>query len=326
MKKLTSSKQFFSKHRESPSFSAVIMVAVFFLINCVVTRNFLSFDYIISLFGNNTPLILISLGVAVVILSGGIDISQGSLVTVLNVIFVTMTVKNGVDYRLSTLLILLLGILIGAVNGVVVSICKVPALLATFSMTFVLDGLSYWIMPKPVSGMPRELVSWYHGQICGIPTPVFILIISVLICILVKRTAIMTWIFAVGNSRENAFVSGIPVNFTQIFSYMFAGMMGAIAAFAMTSNTGSADALLAQGMSLQAVSACVIGGLSMNGGQGSLSGAFLGAIYLFLTSTIVYSLKVDVFYQDLIKAVIILAGVICSVLINRVLAKEVKGI
>ena len=136
----------------------------------------------------------------------------------------------------------------------------------------------------------------------------------------------MTWIFAIGNSRENAFVSGIPVNFTQIFSYMFAGMMGAVAAFAMTANTGSADALLAQGMSLQAVSACVIGGLSMNGGRGSLTGAFLGAIYLFLTSTIVYSLKVDVFYQDLIEAIIILTGVICSVLINRAFTKEVKEI
>ena len=103
-------------------------------------------------------------------------------------------------------------------------------------------------------------------------------------------------------------------------------MMGAVAAFAMTANTGSADALLAQGMSLQAVSACVIGGLSMNGGRGSLTGAFLGAIYLFLTSTIVYSLKVDVFYQDLIEAIIILTGVICSVLINRAFTKEVKEI
>ena len=326
MKKLTLNKQGFVKCREWPFFSALIMVVVFFLINCFVTRNFLTFDYIVSLFGNNTPLILISLGVAVVILGGGIDISQGSLITVLNVVFVTMTVKLGIDYRLSALMILFIGILIGAINGIVVSICKVPALLATFSMTFVLDGLAYWIMPKPMSGMPKVLVSWYHGLIFGIPTPIFILLLSVIICLVVKRTPIMTWIFAIGNSRENAFVSGIPVNFTQIFSYMFAGMMGAVAAFAMTANTGSADALLAQGMSLQAVSACVIGGLSMDGGRGSLTGAFLGAIYLFLTSTIVYSLKVDVFYQDLIEAIIILTGVICSVLINRAFTKEVKEI
>ncbi len=326
MRILIFGKKAFKKFREWPAFSALIMVTLFFLINCFVTRNFLTFDYLISLFGNNTPLILISLGVAVVILGGGIDISQGSLITVLNVFFVTITVSSGLDYRLSAVLMLLMGAVIGAINGIVVSLCKVPALLATFSMTFILDGISYWIMPSPMSGMPKELVSWYHGSILGVPTPIVILFISIVMCLFIKRTPIMTWILSVGNSRENAFVSGIPVCITQIFSYMFAGLMGAIAAFSMTANTGSADALLAQGMSLQAVSACVIGGLSMNGGRGSLSGAVLGAIYLFLTSTIVYSLKVDVFYQDLIEAVIILAGVICSVLISRILAKEVKEV
>ncbi len=326
MKRKNLVKEILINFKNWPAFSALIMVAVFFLINCFLTKNFFTFDYLISLFGNNTPLILISLGVAVVILGGGIDISLGSVITVLNVFFVTLTVRLNIDYRVSTAIIIIAGLFIGTINGVVVSVCKVPALLATFSMTFVLDGISYWIMPTPTSGMPKELVSWYHGLILGIPTPIIILLGSILLCLLIKRTPLMIWIMAVGNNRENAFVSGIPVNFTQIFSYMFAGLMGAIAAFSMTSNTGSADALLAQGMSLQAVSACVIGGLSMNGGQGSLSGAFLGAIYLFLTSAIVYSLKVDVFYQDLIKAIIILAGVICSVLITRAFAKEGKEI
>lgn len=148
MKKQTLNKQGFVKCREWPFFSALIMVVVFFLINCFVTRNFLTFDYIVSLFGNNTPLILISLGVAVVILGGGIDISQGSLITVLNVVFVTMTVKLGIDYRLSALMILFIGILIGAINGIVVSICKVPALLATFSMTFVLEDSHIGLCPS----------------------------------------------------------------------------------------------------------------------------------------------------------------------------------
>ena len=313
-----------SKWREFSFLPAMMMMILFFLINCVITRNFLSISYLLSLLSNNMPLILISLGVAVVILGGGIDIAQGSVITVLNVFFVTFVVDKGVDFKIAAVLIILLGALIGAVNGIVISVFKVPALLATFSMTFVLDGISYWVMPTPKGGMPRELVSWYHGSVLGAPTPIFIMIIAVAVWIVIKRTPIGAWILAFGNNSSSAYVSGIPVHFTQIFTYMFAGVLGSVAAFAMTSNTGSADALLAQGMSLQAVAACVIGGLSLNGGKGSLTGAFMGAVFLFLTSTMVYSLKVNIVYQDLIKAVIILAGVIGSVLINRMIAKQRK--
>lgn len=301
---------------------AMMMMVVFFIINCVITRNFLSFSYLLSLVSNNTPLILISLGVAVVILGGGIDIAQGSLITVLNVLFVTTVVELGMNYKIASILIIVLGGFIGMINGIIISVFKVPALLATFSMTFVLDGISYWVMPTPRGGMPGELVAWYHGTILSVPAPIIITIAVIVIWILVNKTPIGTWIMAFGNNSGSAYVSGIPVHFTQIFTYMFAGLLGGIAAFAMTSNTGSGDALLAQGMSLQAVAACVIGGLSLNGGKGSLTGAFMGAVFLFLTSTMVYSLKVNIIYQDLIEAVIILAGVIGSVLINRAISRE----
>ena len=300
---------------------ALMMMVLFFIINCIITKNFLSFSYLISLVGNNAPLILISLGVAVVILGGGIDIAQGSLITVLNVIFVTLAAVQGMDFRAAAVLIIMMGMAVGAINGIIISVFKVPALLATFSMTFVLDGLSYWIMPMPQGGMPGELVAWYHSKFLSVPMPVIILFITVFLWILIKKSPIGTWILAFGNHSGSAYVSGVPVHFTQIFTYMFAGLLGGIAAFAMTSNTGSGDALLAQGMSLQAVAACVIGGLSLNGGRGSLAGAFMGAVFLFLTSTMVYSLKVNIIYQDLIEAVIILVGVIGSVLINRAMAQ-----
>lgn len=309
-----------NKWRELSFLPAMMMMMIFFIINCFITKNFLSLSYILSLFSNNAPLILISLGVAVVILSGGIDIAQGSIITVLNVMFVTLVVDNGMNYKIAAVLIIGGGMLIGITNGIIISVFKVPALLATFSMTFVLNGIAYWVMPTPKGGMPTDLVAWYHGSVLAVPTPIFIIIMAVVLWGIIKKTPMGTWILAFGNSNESAYVSGIPVRFTQIFVYMFAGIMGGAASFAMTSNIGSGDALLAQGMSLQAVSACVIGGLSLNGGKGSLAGAFMGAVFLFLTSTMVYSLKVDIFYQDLIKAVIILLGVIGTVLINRLIA------
>ena len=247
----------------------------------------------------------------------GIDIAQGSVITVLNVIFVTLVVNKGMDYRISALLIIGGGLLIGIINGIIISLFKVPALLATFSMTFVLNGLSYWIMPSPEGGMPSELVNWYHGSLLSVPTPIVITAAAVILWLIVKRTPLGTWILAFGNDSGNAFASGLPTHFIQIFAYMFAGLLGGIAAFSMTSNTGFRRCAACSGNVSQAVAACVIGGLSLNGGKGSLAGAFMGAVFLFLTSTIVYSLKVDIFYQDLIEAVITLAGVIGSVLINH---------
>jgi ribose transport system permease protein len=291
-----------------------------------MTTNFFEPSHLLSIFINNTPLILISIGVSVVILSGGIDISLGAVITILNVLFVIFVVDLQINFILAAILVILIGALIGLVNGVVTSVFKVPPLLSTFAMTTILSGIAYWILPIPKGGMPQELVSWYHGNMLGfIPTPIFILIIVVAAWLVIKKSPLGTWIYAIGNSESNAFVSGIPVRFTQVFAYSFAGLLGGVAALSLTANIGAADALVAQSLSMKAVSACVIGGLSLQGGKGGISGAFMGAVFLCLVTIMVYSTKTQPFYQDLIEAVIILAGVIGTVIINNVMTAGKKN-
>lgn len=308
--------------RRNQSFLPVlVLLAVFVAINAVITRNFISTGYAVSIFINNTPLILVTIGVAVVIIGGGIDISQGAVVTILNVLFVTFVVGMKMNTVLAGFLIILLGVAIGVINGVITAIAQVPPLLSTFAMTSVLSGISYWVMPVPKSGMPDALVDWYHGGFAGIPTPVLLIALVIACWLVVKKTSLGLWLYAFGNNNANAYVSGIPVRFTQIFTYAFAGFMGGVAALTLTANTGSGDALIALSMSLQTVAACVIGGISLKGGKGGIGGAVMGSIFLCLVTITVFSTKIQPFYQNLAVGAIMLLGMVGVVTFNRYMSR-----
>ena len=303
-------------------FPVLFLLIVFAAINGSITNNFFTVSYMKSFFSSNLPLILLTIGVAMVIIGGGIDISLGSLATVINALCIILVVDFECNVFLAMPIVLLISVLCGIINGCVISMINVPPLLATFALTSIYDGIALWIMPKPRSGIPYGFVSWYNDAAGLVPNSIWILLGAVVIWLVITKLPLKLQLYSLGYNRLNSYASGVPVIRTQIFTYAFAGFMAGLAGICISFSIGSADPLIGQPMSMQSVAACAIGGISLDGGKGGIVGAVLGSIFLSMVTVTVFALKISSFDQDIVEGTIILAGVIGSVLINRAISRK----
>lgn len=303
-------------------FPVLFLLIVFAGINGSITNNFFTVSYMKSFFSSNLPLILLTIGVAMVIIGGGIDISLGSLATVINALCIILVVDFECNVFLAMPIVLLISVLCGIINGCVISMINVPPLLATFALTSIYDGIALWIMPKPRSGIPYGFVSWYNDSAGLVPNSIWILLGAVVIWLVITKLPLKLQLYSLGYNRLNSYASGVPVIRTQIFTYAFAGFMAGLAGICISFSIGSADPLIGQPMSMQSVAACAIGGISLDGGKGGIVGAVLGSIFLSMVTVTVFALKISSFDQDIVEGTIILAGVIGSVLINRAISRK----
>lgn len=303
-------------------FPVLVLLLIFIVVNRAISASFFNLPYMKSFFSSNVPLMLLTIGAAMVVIGGGIDISLGSLATVMNALCIILTVDKGIDMYSAALIVLVLSSVFGMINGCVISYVNVPPLLATFAMTSIYDGIALWIMPKPRAGIPAFFVKWYNNATGVIPNSVWILLVAILIWLVITRLPLKLKLYSLGYNRLNAYTSGVSVIRTQIFTYGFAGFMAGLAGICLSFSIGSADPLIGQGLSMQCVAACAIGGISLDGGRGGVVGAVLGAIFLSMVTVTVFALKVSSFDQDIIEGAIILLGVIGSVLVNRMLSRK----
>lgn len=300
-------------------FPVLVLLIVMVVINVIVTPNFLSMTAISSFLATYAPLICAAIGSAVVLFGGGIDISLGAIVSLVNVVLITLLGK-GYDMVSATLIALGVAVGIGIINGFIIGFLRVNPLLTTFSTSSIAGGLALWIMPVPEGQADMDFIVWYNGEWMGIPNSVFLILFVWLLWFLLKMTPFGDWIYAIGRDEQKAFASAIPVAWLKLFSYVFAAFVTGVGAVALTGSIGSGDPLVGLPISLNAIAACVIGGISLLGGSGDSLGAVFGAIFLGLVSTTVLAIQVPPFYQDLVSGLIILMGIVGSVS----LAKKLK--
>lgn len=299
-----------------PALPSLVLAILFFGINLIVTPGFLSSFFVRSFLSTNVPLICTAIGCAAVLIGGGMDISIGAMVTLINVVFVKMN-ETGLPLGLSIVLALLLGTALGAINGFTIGCLRVTPLLATFASSSLFAGLALWILPTPGGRVAEPFARWYNGAILGIPTSLLFVIIILLIWAFALRTKLRYWLYSSGKNQMKAYVSGVPVKLTQFSMYTFAGLTAGISALALSGSIRGGDPLVGLPMSMNSIAACVIGGISLSGGSGLAIGAIFGALFQSFVTTAVFSAKIQPFYQDLATGVILLAGVICSLLIER---------
>jgi ribose transport system permease protein len=297
-------------------FPAAILLIIFIIVNICITKGFLRMSFIGGFFSANVPLIAVAIGVAVVLIGGGIDISLGATACLVNVVFITL-VGKGWSFASALLLTVAIALACGALNGIVVGFFRVPPLLATFASTSIYGGLALWIMPTPGGAAPMNFITWYSSIIIGIPAPVFVIAAVIVAWSIIKYSPIRIWLYSVGRDEKKAYMSAVPVKWTQLFMYCFAGLLAGIGGLCLTGSIGSGDPLAALPLSLSSIAACVIGGISLSGGKGNILGSILGALFLGLVITTVLSARIEPFYQDFLSGVIILVGVVGSSYIGR---------
>ncbi|WHH59040.1 ABC transporter permease [Petroclostridium sp. X23] len=299
-----------------PPFPAFLLLMAFIVLNAIITPGFLDLGFFTGFLSSNVPLVCVAIGVSVVLIGGGIDISLGAVVSLINVIFVTL-IGLGWNLGAAIMLCLVISIILGAINGFIVGFLRVTPLLATFATSSIFGGLALWIMPTPGGAVPMDYVTWYNDTWLGIPISILFILVSFLLWLFLKYSPVRLWLYSIGRDENKAYVSAVPVTWIQFFIYTFAAFASGIGAIALTGSVGAGDPLIGLSFSMSSIAACVIGGITLSGGIGETTGAVFGSLFLGLVITTVLSVSVDPFYQEFVQGLILLVGVLGATIVGR---------
>lgn len=308
-------KSFWVSLKRQPYFSTLVVMVVLFIVNAIIQPNFLTL-YVLRLnVVSFTALVLVALAQGIVVLQGGVDLSLGAAVTLINVTMASIMGDSMGSVLLALVVGLGVGLATGAFNGLVVGILKLPAIVATFASGAIWSGLALIIMPAPGGNVPRFFYSLYQQDILGfIPVPLFLIIIAALVWLFLQRRRFVRHLYAVGGSEQAAYASWIKVRSVRIRAYLLCGLFTSLAAVMVTMQSASGDPNLGQPFTLSSVAAVVVGGISLYGGKGKLFGAAMGAIIFGLLTNIIFFARISSFYQDLIRGLIIILALALSLL------------
>ena len=263
--------------------------------------------------------IILAAGMTLVIFTGGIDLSVGSIMALAASVSIVAITHFGVNLWLGILICLVVGAVCGLLNGLVITKGRVPDFIATLGMMSFARGLALLVtdgMPIPYFGiavraMPEEIIAFGAGHILGIPAPFFIALVVILITWFVsKNTRTGRHFFAVGGNREAARVSGISVEKTKLIAYMFSGLFAGVAGIVLAGRLNSANAHMGSGAELDAIASVVIGGANLFGGEGALGGTLVGGVTIAVLNNGLNLLAVSPFWQEVAMGAVVVAVVI----------------
>jgi len=261
------------------------------------------------------PFALIALGQTLVILTGGIDLSVGSVIA-LSSMAGALTAKTFPDQIfLAVIVAVLVGLAAGSVNGFVVSKINVPPFIATLGMLTLASGLAYVVGGgAPINGLPASFGSIANTQILGLTIPVILMIVGIVgFGIMMRKTAFGMRIYAVGGNQLAAQIAGVKTGRVLFSVYAISGALAGLSGVMLASRVISGSPTLGQGYELDAIAAVVIGGASLLGGRGTVWGTALGLLLIQTLNNGLDILTVPAYWQDVIKGVLIVAAVAVDV-------------
>lgn len=287
--------------------------AVITIILSILSPSFLSMDNILNILRQVSINALIAFGMTFVILTGGIDLSVGSMLA-LSAALTAGFMAGGMDPILAMLLGLLAGALMGAFNGFVITKGKVAPFIATLATMTIFRGLALvYTEGRPITGLSKDLSFELMGRgyFFGIPVPVIWMLISyAILYFILKKTTFGRRVYAIGGNEEASILSGIKVNQVKVWVYSLTGLLSALAGIILTSRLNSAQPTAGTAYELDAIAAVVLGGTSLSGGRGWIFGTMVGALIIGVLNNGLNLLDVSSFYQQVVKGGVILLAVI----------------
>ena len=258
---------------------------------------------------------IIAVGMTVVILTGGIDLSVGS-VTAMSCVVIALTLHLGLPVAVVLVLAILFGLLsgiaMGSINGLFVVKGRVPAFIATLGMMSIARGLALYVTGgQSVTLLPQEYMAITSGKIGEIPVPVLYAVVVVLIAaFMLNKTKLGRYIYAIGGNKEAVRLSGVNVDKVEFIAYAISGLACGIGAIVLVGRLGAGQPIAASGYELTAIAAAIIGGTSLSGGMGRISGTVMGAVLMGMLSNGLNLLDVSQFLQQIITGLVIVAAVL----------------
>lgn len=291
----------------------LIGLILLFVVIAVLNDRFISPTNLSNLLRQVSINALISFGMTFVILTGGIDLSVGSLLALSSALLASM-IKSGVNPELSIIFAALIGLGLGLLNGIIVAYGKVAPFIATLAtMTIYRGATLVYTNGNPISGLSDEpfFIALGQGDLAGVPVPAIIMVIAFLILFFVlRKTPLGRQTYAVGGNEKVSYIAGIKINRVKIVAYALTGLLCALAGAILTSRLNSAQPTAGTGYELDAIAAVVLGGTSLAGGKGRITGTLIGALIIGTLNNGLNILNVSSFYQQVVKGIVILLAVI----------------
>ncbi len=289
----------------------VVALVAMFIIFTLIDTSFISIYNVLDIVKQSTINGLLAIGITFAILTGGIDLSIGSIFAIVIVVTGKILVA-GMNPILASLIGVGIGFGLGLINGTVVSKLKLQPFVATLGAMSIYRGVAYVITGGwPVLRIPRNFRQMIDGDIFSyVPVSIFILLGFAIIChIILKYTPFGSYIYAMGGNEEATRLSGVNVDKFKIFAYSMTGIGAALAGLVMLARLGTGEPTAGQGYELDAIAATAIGGASLAGGKGTVLGTLLGAILLSTLKVGLIVTGVDTFWQYIATGTIIVIAV-----------------
>lgn len=300
-------------------FSRVLALFVLSLGIAFLSPNFLKTANLMNVVRQASPQIIMAIGMTVVFLTAGIDLSMGSVTTLVSIVTAFAMVNMDVNWVLATLAGLLVGALSGLANGLLIAKVKLPPPVATYGMLWIGRGLAFAIMgATPIYGFPEAFRYMGVGYLAKVPMPIWIMLaIAVLVGLFLNFTTLGRSIYAVGGNAAAARASGIPADRVLIYVYVISGLMAAVTGVILCARLGAVDQNLGAPFLLPAIASPVMGGTSMTGGQGGVTGAILGSLIMVVVTNGMNLLGISSLWQQFVVGLVVVLAVWLDGIVKR---------
>ena len=303
-------------------YRSVLILLVICVFATILSPSFLSVTNLFNVFKQITVAGIVGCGMTFVILTGGIDLSVGSILGLSGVLASGVLASPG-NTAVAVAVSLTVGIACGAVNGFFVSVCGIPPFISTLGMMTLLRGvILVYTKGSPIPIKSDAYKFFGKGSIAGIPVPVIILIIVFLLAhYILTQTSYGRSVYAVGGNREAARLSGIRVKTSEFLVYTLNGLMCGMAGLILTARLGSAQSTSGTGIEMDAIAAVILGGTSLSGGVGFVLPTVVGAMIMGIIDNILTLMNVNPHATNIVKGAVILIAVLVDKKVKDLSAK-----
>ncbi len=295
---------------------ACLMLVAIVAIYGTLQRGVFTLDELNMVTAAALTLILAATGQTIVLLRGGIDLSIGGMISLGTAIAATQFGQDPTTIAIWSAGIVVIGLAVGALNGLLIAVLKLQPFLVTLATWSVLNGCAMLVLPVDGGSFPGWWMGIGYTQFGGLGFPVCLLIALLLFWFWFRNTQTGIAIRATGSNEKSAFLSGVPMLRINLATYALSGMFAALAALYLTTQIGAGSPTIGKDYVLPSVAAAVVGGVSLFGGRGNLLGTVIGAFILTLIGNLVFAFKISSYWQPVAAGIVLLVAVLTSSIAN----------
>ncbi len=263
----------------------------------------------------------ITIGMVILLVSGGLDLSIGSTLALTGII-TGLSMGAGIPVVISVIFGLLSAISIGFINGILIAKVQINPFIATLGVNITVRGLVLILAGgTSIPNLPEAYNQIGQGKLFGLQYPIYVLVFLVFVAdYMLRNVRFLRQSYYIGDNEKTAFLNGINVSFVKMFNYCLTALMAGISGIMITARLGNAPVTIGQGMEMKVLTAAIIGGASLKGGEGTILGAFLGAVLMGILSNSLNLLGVNIYWQNFATGLIL----ILAILTDKIGKKRLK--